>query len=254
MSDILADTSNNMEFFELIFDKFIELHGDRKSGDDPAVVGGLGRIGKYKIVVVNYQSSDKHSESNFSISAGYRKIIRLMKLAKDFNKPVVTFVNVPVLPSLSISEQQIVDESIARSVRNMSQIKVPVVNVIMGESDDIKAIDLCAGDRIFVLDDGTCHTSSSEKGWIIDFGNESLCLNTQQLLDMNIVHKAFTFLSQKEQASVATQLKEAILEELRHLSNIDPDVLIKERLKRLQNQFLNFGVFRSSQNATDKIN
>lgn len=228
---IQSHDSRIADYINLIFDTFLELHGDRRSGDDKTVIGGLARLDKHKVVVIGYER-DRTAETPEALDTkGYRKSSRLMQLAEAFGKPVILFIDVPIPVSLSESEQQI-DEAIARSIEDMSCLMTPVIGIITGESTGISAVDACAADRVFMLENASCCMASFDGGQI--------CLKAQDLQDLNVVNRIVKEPSADDPESTAN-MREAILEELHQLTQVHPEVLVKQRLQKLQFQFMNFG-------------
>lgn len=230
-----SHNSRIADYVNLIFDTFLELHGDRKSGDDRTVIGGLARLDEHKVVIIGYQRDGTVKTPEAPDSKGYRKSSRLMRLAEAFGKPVILFIDVPISISLSESEQQI-DEAIAHSIEDMSCLMTPVIGIIAGESTGISAVDACAADRVLMLENASCCIPSFD-------GSHSaqLCLKAQDLQDLNFVNRIVKEPSEDDPKSTAN-MREAILEELHQLTQIHPEVLVNQRLHKLQFQFMNFGV------------
>jgi len=228
-------------YIDLIFDTFMELRGDRKSGDDEAVIGGIVRLNSFKLVVIGYQSFVSPKALQMPAPEGYRKCSRLIHLAESFNKPVIIFIDLPVFPPLSTLEQQRVNEAMASNLKEMSCLMTPIIGVIVGEFSGIAAIDLCAVDRVLMLEDAICSVPLFNEGSSNDSDTASLCLDAQDLLDMNVVHRTVKEPSKDDLESAANTMDKVILEELHQLTRIHPDVLVQQRLHRLQYQFLNFG-------------
>lgn len=257
--------SQTAGYIDLIFDTFMELRGDRKSGDDAAVLGGLARLGNYKVVVIGYLGSDPNLPPIGP--EGYRKSLRLMRLAEAFNKPVIMFVDIPPAkgpealwpkPAKSSeaenpsSRRRQACEAIARNIEEMSYLKIPLISVITGQTNSAIAIDLCAADRILILEEANCVVPNAEKSSIA-FTNDagSLCLKAQDLLELDMVHR----IVKPGHESTANALRACILEELDQLTAVCPGTLVQERLCKLQTKFLNFGVLvnqkrNSRQSAT----
>ncbi|MFC1714650.1 carboxyl transferase domain-containing protein [Candidatus Poribacteria bacterium] len=226
------------DYIDLIFDTFLELHGDRKSGDDETAIGGLARLDEYKVLVVGYQKDRTTETPKAPDAKGYRKCSRLMRLAEAFNKPVILLIDVPEPVSLSASEQQI-NEAIARNLEEMSCLMTPIIAVITGESTGGATIDMCAVDRVLMLESASFCISSFDSA-ATDMADSELCLKAKELQDLNLVNRVVKEPSAADLKSAAKILKEAILEELHQLTQVHPEVLVQERLQRLQYQFLNF--------------
>ncbi|MCB0537981.1 MAG: acetyl-CoA carboxylase carboxyltransferase subunit alpha [Chitinophagales bacterium] len=140
-----------------IFEDFIELHGDRKAGDDKAIVGGIASLDGQGVVVIGHQkgvNTKMRQYRNFGMAnpEGYRKALRLMKLAEKFNKPIITFIDTPgAYPGIK-AEEFGQAEAIARNLFEMTQLKVPIISVIIGEGASGGAIGIGVCDRLLMLE------------------------------------------------------------------------------------------------------
>jgi acetyl-CoA carboxylase carboxyl transferase subunit alpha len=241
------------DYIDLIFDTFLELHGDRKSGDDSAVIGGLARLNGYKVVVTGYQRIRSVETLKAPGPEGYRKCLRLIHLAEAFSKPVIMFIDIPVGLSLPALEQPQANEAIARSLEEMSRLTTPIIGIIIGESSGIMAIDMCAVDCVLMLEGAGCLASLLGGTPSSGIDTSPSYLKAQDLLDLNVVHRIVERSSTGDIGSAANALREAISEELRRLTQIHPEVLVRQRLHRLQYQFLNLGSFKLTSGNADNI-
>jgi acetyl-CoA carboxylase carboxyl transferase alpha subunit len=149
-----------LELVAHLADEFVELHGDRLFRDDPAIVGGLARIGERRVVVVGHQKgadTDENIRRNFGMAhpEGYRKAMRLMELAERFGLPVVTFVDTPGASPGPEAEERGVAEAIARSIAVMTRLRAPIVTVITGEGGSGGALAIAVGDVVIALENAT---------------------------------------------------------------------------------------------------
>jgi acetyl-CoA carboxylase carboxyl transferase subunit alpha len=146
-----------MDYIRLMLTDFIELHGDRAYADDKAIVGGLARLDGMPLVVIGHQKGRDTKEKlarNFAMAnpEGYRKALRLMKMAEKFQKPLLTLVDTPgAYPGIG-AEERGQAEAIARNLREMSQLQVPIVVVITGEGGSGGALGIAIGDRVLMLE------------------------------------------------------------------------------------------------------
>src|SRR6201996_1573385 len=146
-----------LQYIELMCDDFIELHGDRTVGDDKAIVGGFGTINGQTVMIIGHQKGRNTKERqyrNFGMAnpEGYRKALRLMKMAEKFNKPVITLIDTPgAYPGLE-AEERGQGEAIARNIYEMMRLKVPVICVIIGEGASGGALGIGVGDRVLMLE------------------------------------------------------------------------------------------------------
>ncbi|HYB44748.1 MAG TPA: acetyl-CoA carboxylase carboxyltransferase subunit alpha [Candidatus Methylomirabilis sp.] len=148
---------HTLDFFELLLEDFVELHGDRFFGDDKAIVGGLARFEGDPVVVVGHQKGRDTRENiarNFGMPhpEGYRKALRLMQLAAKFRTPLITFIDTPgAYPGIG-AEERGQGEAIARNLREMSGLPVPVVCVVTGEGGSGGALAIGVGNRVLMLE------------------------------------------------------------------------------------------------------
>ncbi len=146
-----------LSYIEMICDDFIEMHGDRTVKDDKAIVGGFASIGGQTVMVIGHQkgvNTKMRQYRNFGMAnpEGYRKALRLMKLAEKFNKPVITFIDTPgAYPGLE-AEERGQGEAIARNLLEMSVLKVPILCFIVGEGASGGALGIGIGDRVYMLE------------------------------------------------------------------------------------------------------
>ncbi len=144
-------------YIENMFKKFIELHGDRTFGDDKAIVGGIGKLDSQSVVVIGHQkgiNTKMRQYRNFGMAnpEGYRKALRLMKLAEKFNYPVICFIDTPgAYPGIE-AEERGQAEAIARNLFEMAQLNVPILCYIIGEGASGGALGIGLGDKVFMLE------------------------------------------------------------------------------------------------------
>ncbi len=149
------DRPDFMDYANLIFDDFQELHGDRAFADDAAIVGGLARFRDHSVVIVGHQKGKTTSEKikrNFGMAKpeGYRKALRLFKLAERFDMPVLTFINTPgAWPGID-AEERGQSEAIARNLQELAVLKVPVISTVIGEGGSGGALAIGVGDRLYM--------------------------------------------------------------------------------------------------------
>ena len=158
-----------LDFAQGIFDDFIELHGDRNFRDDGAVIGGIGRLNGQAVTVVGIQKG-KNLQDNLNRNfgqphpEGYRKALRLMKQAEKFGRPVVTFINTAgAYPGVG-AEERGQGEAIARNLMEMSDLKVPIIAIIIGEGGSGGALALAVADKVWMLEN-TIYSILSPEGF-----------------------------------------------------------------------------------------
>jgi len=151
------DRPYTLKYIELMCDNFIELHGDRNVKDDKAMVGGFAQLGEHTVMLIGQQKGNNTKTRqlrNFGMAnpEGYRKALRLMKLAEKFNKPVVTLIDTPgAYPGLE-AEERGQGEAIARNIYEMISLKVPIICVIIGEGASGGALGIGVGDKVVMME------------------------------------------------------------------------------------------------------
>lgn len=152
-----ADRPYTLDYIHELCPDFIELHGDRTVSDDRAMVGGLGQINGQTFMFIGQQkgrNTKQRQDRNFGMAnpEGYRKALRLMKLAEKFNKPIVTFIDTPgAFPGIE-AEERGQGEAIAHNLREMFMLKVPVICIIIGEGASGGALGIAIGDHVYMLE------------------------------------------------------------------------------------------------------
>ncbi len=236
-------------------ESFVELHGDRAFKDDKAVVGGLASIGQHKVVILGQQKGRDTKSNvyrNFGMMnpEGYRKALRLFKLAEKFNRPVITLIDTPgAFPGLE-AEERGQAEAIARNLFEMSKLKVPIVVVIIGEGASGGALGIGVGDRILMLENCWYSVISPEscssilwRSWEYkEQAAEALKLTAPDLLEQSIIDRIIKEPlggAHKNHKEAADNLKAALIEELDELIKIKPEKLVDNRIEK----FGKMGVF-----------
>ena len=235
-----------LDFANGIFDEFIELHGDRSFRDDGAVIGGIGWLGDQAVTVVGIQkgkSLHDNLKRNFGQPhpEGYRKALRLMKQAEKFGRPVVTFINTAgAYPGVG-AEERGQGEAIARNLMEMSDLKVPIIAIIIGEGGSGGALALAVADRVWMFENSIYAVLSPEGFASILWKDgsrameaaELMKITSHELLEMGIVDKVISEagLSGKElQARVKNELRA----ELDRLQGLALEQLLEERYQRFR--------------------
>lgn len=155
------------DYIDLLFDDFIEMHGDRLYRDDPAIIGGVAMFNGKPVTVIGHKkgkTTEENLECNFGMASpeGYRKAIRLMKQAEKFNRPIITFVDTPgAYPGLE-AESNGQSNAIAESIAYMSKVKVPCISIITGEGSSGGALALATADSVWMLENAVYSILSPE--------------------------------------------------------------------------------------------
>lgn len=161
------DRPYTLDYIENICDEFIEIFGDRTVADDKAMVGGFGKIGEQSVMIIGQQkgrNTKQRQMRNFGMPnpEGYRKALRLMRMAEKFNKPIITLIDTPgAFPGLE-AEERGQGEAIARNIQEMFMLKVPVICVIIGEGASGGALGIAIGDRVLMLENAWYSVISPE--------------------------------------------------------------------------------------------
>jgi acetyl-CoA carboxylase carboxyl transferase subunit alpha len=242
------DRPYTLDFIDLMTTNFVELHGDRHYRDDKAIVGGFAQLDDYKVMIIGHQKGRDTKSNvyrNFGMAnpEGYRKALRLMKLAEKFNKPVITMLDTPgAYPGLE-AEERGQAEAIARNLFEMSRLRVPIVVCIIGEGASGGALGIGIGDKILMLENCWYSVISPEscssilwRSWDYkEQAAEALKLTATDLLEQKIIDRIIPEPlggAHKNSKQAAENLKNALLEELAVLVKIKPDKLIQNRIDK----------------------
>ena len=238
-----------LDYIEHIFTDFQELAGDRAFADDKAIVGGLARLDGRSVMVIGHQKGrtvkDKVAR-NFGMPApeGYRKALRLMQMAERFNLPIITFIDTPgAYPGIG-AEERGQSEAIARILREMSTLKVPVICTVIGEGGSGGALAIGVGDKVNMLQYSTYSVISPEGCASILWKSaekastaaEVMGLTATRLKELglidNIVPEPLGG-AHRNHHEMARNLKHCLVEELNELDTFDKDGLLERRYERL---------------------
>ena len=245
-----------LDYIEKIADEFIELYGDRTVKDDKAMVGGFATIGGKTVMCIGQQkgrNTKQRQLRNFGMAnpEGYRKALRLMKMAEKFNKPIVTFIDTPgAFPGME-AEERGQGEAIARNLREMFMLKVPVICIIIGEGASGGALGIAIGDRVLMLENSWYSVISPENCSTIlwrtwdykEQAAEALKLTAEDMLNNKLIdgiipeplggaHTDITWMGEK--------IKETILQTINELENIS----LTDRISQRIDKFSSMGVVK----------
>lgn len=215
-------------YFSHVFDTFTELCGDRKSVEDTAVICGLARLDGYKTVVVSFQGDLSVDPPKLPGPEGYRKCIRLAQLAEDFKKPVIFIFDLPVSSVSAEPEQEMLVKAVGEYLEAASSLRVPTIGIIICKNTTTSAIDICAADRIIILENGN---------------NINSCPQIQNLLDLGIVNEIVKD-TEGSFEETSKSLRAVVLKDLSILCQIQADTLVCQRRNKLQRQYLQLDVSR----------
>ncbi len=240
----------SQDYIERIFTDFMELHGDRKFADDPAIMGGLARLQGERVVVVGHQRGRSVKDKvarNFGMPhpEGYRKAFRLMKMAEQFERPLITFIDTPGAYPGQGAEERGQAEAIAGSLQAMAMLRVPILVVVIGEGGSGGALALGIGDRILMLENATYSVISPEGCAAILWKNESekeraaeaLKGTAADLLDLQVIDEIIPEPpggAHRDAGAMARTLGEALARNLRDLKGVPASDLVGKRYEKFR--------------------
>jgi len=246
-----------LDYAQTIFEEFEELHGDRMYGDDKAIVGGLARFDGRPVMLIGHQKGRDTKERvrrNYGMPRpeGYRKALRLMKLAERFRIPIVTLIDTPgAYPGVG-SEERNQSEAIARNLFEMCTLRVPIVATVIGEGGSGGALAIGVSDRLIMLEYSVYSVISPEGCASIlwksadkkELAAEAMGITADRLAKLGLVDEVVKEPlggAHREPQAMADSLKEAILRHLREVEQWPEDKLLERRYARLRGQ----GIYRS---------
>lgn len=254
------DRPYTLDYISALAEDFVEFHGDRRFADDPAIVGGFGKISGVTFMMIGHQKGRGTKERIFRNFGqphpeGYRKALRLMKLAERFRKPIVTFIDTPgAFPGIG-AEERGQAEAIATSLMEMSRLRTPIISVVIGEGGSGGAIALGVADRLYMLEYSIYSVISPEGCAAIlwkkngDMGPdefaraaEALKLTAHDLLKLKVIDEVIPEPpggAHRDLQTTAERIEEAILKALDELKTKTPAKLVEDRIKR----FRKIGIF-----------
>jgi acetyl-CoA carboxylase carboxyl transferase subunit alpha len=246
------DRPQTADYIDLLFDDFIELHGDRFFGDDRAMVVGFAKFSDYKILFVGQQKGKTLSEKKECFFGcphpeGYRKALAKMKLAEKFRLPVITFIDTPgAYPGIG-AEERGEAEAIARNLREMARLRTPIVSVVIGEGGSGGALGIAVGDRVSMLEHAWYSVISPEgcAGILWKTGTpentqaaaEAIKLTSRDLARLGVIDEIVPEPpggAHRDARETANTLKTHLLRQLRSLQSLDTPELLERRYHRFR--------------------
>jgi len=242
------DRPYTLDYIYEITSDFIELHGDRTVADDKAIVGGLGTIDGQTFMLIGQQkgrNTKQRQLRNFGMAnpEGYRKALRLMKIAEKFNKPIVTFIDTPgAFPGLE-AEERGQAEAIARNLKEMFTLKVPIICIVIGEGASGGALGIAIGDRVMMLENSWYSVISPEncstilwRSWDYkEQAAELLKLTGKDMLELKLIDgiiKEPIGGAHNDVKWMAAEVKKVILEQHKELNTMDTRQRIQQRIDK----------------------
>lgn len=245
------DRPQTLDYISMICDEFIELHGDRTVRDDKAIIGGIASIGGQSVMLIGHQKGKNTKERqyrNFGMAnpEGYRKALRLMKMAEKFGKPVVTLIDtMGAYPGIE-GEERGQAEAIARNLLEMSVLKVPIICIVIGEGASGGAIGIGVGDRVYMLKNTWYSVISPESCSSILYRSwdqkekaaDSLKLTAEDMFGNGLIDGIIDEPvggAHQDPAVTAENMKARILADLAVLALKDEESLVNERIEKFSN-------------------
>lgn len=249
------DRPYTLDYIGMIVKDFVELHGDRRFSDDPAIVGGLGRIGDTSVMVIGHQKGrgvKQRIERNFGQPnpEGYRKAMRLMRMAERYKRPILTLIDTPgAYPGIG-AEERGQAEAIATNLMWMSRLRVPTVAIVIGEGGSGGALALGVADRLYMLEHSVYSVISPEGCASIlwrktealgteDFSRaaDALKLTAQDLLELKVITGILPEPmggAHRDPAETARNIEAAVTQAFSELMSKAPSKLLEDRYKKLR--------------------
>src|SRR2546428_2252693 len=239
-----------LDYVERCFTNWVELHGDRRFADDRAMPCGLAMLGSQRCVVITHQKGRNTKENvmrNFGCAhpEGYRKALRLMRLAQKFSMPVISLIDTPgAYPGIG-SEERHISEAIAVNLREMMNLRIPIIAAVIGEGGSGGALGIGVADRVLILENAYYSVISPEACSAILWRDrrhapeaaEALKLTAQDLLKLNVVDEIVDEPeggAHRDYETAATNLGRALRRHLEHLKATEVDELLKKRYKKFR--------------------
>ncbi|MDR3256705.1 MAG: acetyl-CoA carboxylase carboxyltransferase subunit alpha [Endomicrobium sp.] len=258
------------DYVKLIFKDFLELHGDRIFGDDQAILCGIATIDDNPIVVIGHQkgrSLEENMDRNFGMAhpEGYRKAIRVMKLAEKFNRPIITFIDTPgAYPGIA-AEERGQAEAIARNLRDMSDLKVPVINIVIGEGGSGGALGIGVSNKVLCLENAYYSVISPEGCAAILFRDgskapeaaQAMKITAKDLLNLKVVDEIIKEPlggAHYNPTKTATNIKTVLNKYLQQYKSKSGKEIIAERYLKFRNMgiYEEIAGYKSKQKRTRK--
>jgi acetyl-CoA carboxylase carboxyl transferase subunit alpha len=247
-----------LDYIRLAFTDFVELHGDRAFREDAAIVGGWARLDGETVMVIGHQRGRDTKENikrNFGMPhpEGYRKALRLMKLAEKFQVPVITLIDTPGAWAGLGAEERGQSEAIARNLFEMSQLQVPILATVIGEGGSGGALALGVADRVFMFENAVYSVITVEGCAAIlwkdgkspemrDKAASALKITAQDLFDLRIIDEIITEpagAAHSDHEATAAALRETLVRHLDELRKLRPERLVRKRREK----FMRMGQF-----------
>jgi len=249
----------SMDYIELIFDDFIELHGDRNYADDLAIIGGIGKLNGVAVTILGQQKGRDTKENikrNFGMMhpEGYRKALRLMQQAEKFKRPIICLIDTPGAYCGFGAEERGQGEAIAKNLMEMAGLKTPIISIIIGEGGSGGALALGVGNKVMMLENAIYSVLSPEGFATIlwkdstkaSHAAELMKITAKELKEFGIIDKSIKEPlggAHKDLKETAWNMKSAIETELKELMEMNTEMLLNQRYDK----FRNIGAYREEE-------
>jgi len=237
-----------LDLVERMMDDFMELHGDRYFSDDPAIVSGIGQLDHFKVAIIGHQKGRSTKEKlyrNFGMPnpEGYRKALRIMHLAEKFHLPIICLIDTPGAYCGIGAEERGQAQAIARNLFEMSKLKVPIVNAVIGEGASGGALGIGIGDRLIMFEN-TWYSVISPEGCAAilwrdtskaELAADAMRITANDMLEMKMADEVIAEPvggAHRDHDGTADILKEALLRHLNELKEVPVDDLVENRIER----------------------
>lgn len=237
-----------LDYINAIFEEFVELHGDRNFGDDKAIIGGIATLKGMPITVIGEQKGKNVKENmkrNFGMPEpeGYRKALRLMKQAEKFGRPIITFIDTPgAYPGMG-AEERGQGEAIARNIMEMSNLKVPIICIVIGEGSSGGALAIGVGDKVVMLENAIYSILSPEGFASILYKDASkakeaaknMKITANDLKKLKIIDKIISEPetgAQNDFSTIVEELKKYLIQNIKKLQQLSEEELLKRRYEK----------------------
>ena len=245
-----AERPTTLDYIEQLFTDFLEMHGDRYHSDDEAIVGGIAKFNGQPVTVVGHQRGKDTKENirrNFGMPhpEGYRKALRLMYQAEKFNRPIITFIDTKGAYPGKAAEERGQSEAIAKNLREMAGLTVPIICIVIGEGGSGGALGISVGDKLFMLENSTYSVISPEGAaallWkdsnLAKKAAESMKITSYDLKELGVIDGVIEEVqggAHRDIDSQASKIKEIIESSLHELNQLNEQELLDQRWRKYE--------------------
>lgn len=239
-----------LDYIQLLFTDFMEVHGDRLFGDDHSIVGGIAKLDGRPVTVIGHQKGKDTKDNikrNFGMAhpEGYRKALRIMQQADKFGRPIICFINTSGAYPGKAAEERGQSEAIARNLREMATFRVPIICIVTGEGGSGGALAISVGNRLYMLENSWYSVIAPESAAAILWRDsslgmraaESMKITAPDLLELGVIDGIIPEPfggAHRDLIAQASSVKAVIAEQLEQLGQLSPDELIQDRYEKFK--------------------